>query len=90
MRIRGFMKKIRFIIITILIIVLLFPKYEIYEDGGTKTYTSLTYKLILWNEIEGKQGMEIYFFPQNFYNLSYYSNKELRLSKNGFSTILKI
>ena len=71
MRIRGFMKKIRLIIITILIIVLLFPKYEIYEDGGTKAYTSLAYKLILWNEIEGKQGMELYFFPRNFYNLSY-------------------
>ena len=48
-------KIIRQVLIVIIVIMLLIPKYNTYEDGGTKTYTSLTYKLIFWNEIEGKQ-----------------------------------
>ena len=63
---------LRLMLIILIMIVLLIPKYDIYEDGGTKTYTSLTYKVISWNQIEGKKGLEIYLFPDNFHHLDYY------------------
>lgn len=64
--------KPKMIAIISLCILTMFPfSYKIYEDGGTKTYTSLIYKIILWDEIEGKQGMELRLFPNNFYGLNY-------------------
>ena len=66
------MKKIIRWILIALLLVLLFPKREVYEDGGTTTYTSMSYKIIKWNQIEGKKGVEIYFFPNNSHSLSYY------------------
>ena len=66
------MKKIIRWILIILLIVLLIPKREVYEDGGTTTYTSMSYKIISWNQIEGKKGLEIYFFSNNSHSLSYY------------------
>lgn len=41
------MKK-RIIIIFIIFILLIFPIKNTYKDGGTVTYTSLTYKIICW------------------------------------------
>ncbi len=66
------MKKIIRWILIVLLLVVLIPKREVYEDGGTTTYTSMSYKIISWNQIEGKKGVEIYFFPNNFHGLSYY------------------
>ncbi len=42
-----------------------------YKDGGTKTYTSLTYKIISWNELQGdtpyaRKGFQLVLFPNNF------------------------
>ena len=63
-------------IILIILVILLFPIPNIYKDGGTKTYTSLTYKIIVWNHFNEpdviKTGTEVYFFPSNFHNLDYY------------------
>ncbi len=39
---------------------------KVYEDGGTQTYTSLTYKVIIWKQIDRKTGTE------NFHQLDYY------------------
>ena len=41
------MKK-RIVIIFIIFILLIFPIKNTYKDGGTVTYTSLTYKIICW------------------------------------------
>lgn len=68
------MKKRYIILVIIALIIILIPKKEIYEDGGTKTYTSLAYKVIVWNQIEGKTGTEIHLFPNNFRHLEYYDN----------------
>lgn len=68
------MKKKYIILVIIVLIILLFPKRAIYEDGGTRTYTALTYKVIVWKQIEGKTGIEIHFFPNNFHHLDYYDN----------------
>ena len=56
------------------IIILVFPVRSTYKDGGTKTYTSLTYKVIIWNQLDGKHGMEKHIFPKNFHNLDYYDH----------------
>ena len=68
------MKKRYIILVIIALIILLYPKREVYEDGGTRTYTALAYKVIMWKELEGKTGTEIHFFPNNFHDLDYYDN----------------
>ena len=68
------MKKRYIILLIIALIILLYPKRKIYEDGGTRTYTALAYKVIMWKEIEGKTGTEIHFFLNNFHPLDYYDH----------------
>ena len=57
---------------------LFFPwKIEHYEDGGTVTYSSLTYKICVWNSLSGKRDIsEIYYFPENFKNLTELNDME--------------
>ena len=50
----------------------LIPVKKVYEYGGTQICTSLTYKVIVWKQIDGKTGMEFYIFPNNFHKLDYY------------------
>ena len=38
---------------------------KVYEDGGTTIYSSLTYELIIWRTIGGKDDIEFYLFPEN-------------------------
>lgn len=46
---------------------LFFPwNKQVFEDGGTTIYSSLTYKIYIWNKIGGKNTIEIYYFPSNF------------------------
>ncbi len=65
-------KKIKIIVLIIILAVLLVPfNKKIYEDGGTKTYTSLTYKMIFWNELKecnpnARDGFQLVIFPNNF------------------------
>ncbi len=66
-------------IIAILAILAVFftPYVQVYKDGGTRTFTSLTYKVIMWKELPAvdgshKTGTEIYLFPNNFFDLSHY------------------
>lgn len=65
-------RKRKRLVVVIVLLFFLFPVSEIYKDGGTRTYTSLTYKVIIWNRLDGKRGVEIYFFPNNFKSLSEY------------------
>ena len=66
----NFLEKRLFAVITA--VLLLIPVRKVYEDGGTQTYTSLTYKVIVWKQIDGKSGTEFYLFPNNFHQLDYY------------------
>ncbi len=34
--------------------------------------TDNTYKVIVWKQIDGKTGTELYIFPNNFHQLDYY------------------
>ena len=56
------------VIISIMISWLLFFPWnsQVLEDGGTIVYSSLTYKIYVWNKIGGKNTTEIYYFPFNF------------------------
>jgi len=73
-------KKYLIVFIIIVLLVLLFPIRAVYKDGGTKTYTALLYKIIVWNTIDFneesgcKTGTEIHLFPNNFHSLDYYNN----------------
>lgn len=83
------MKKIIAILITVLI--LLVPIKNTYKDGGTTTYTSLTYKIINWKVIEQPesddltisnnetlsyfQTTQIYLFPFNFMSMNWYRER---------------
>lgn len=77
------MKRKRNIIIAVIIalFVLFTPIVQRYKDGGTVTFTSLTYKIISWNQLptydgsENKTGIEFYMFPNNFFNLRYYATR---------------
>lgn len=66
------MKKKLIIVITavILLAVSLVPVRKIYEDGGTKEYSALLYKVVHWNRItdtgEIHDGISLYFLPKNF------------------------
>ena len=57
-------KKLIIVFVVIAVILLLIPIKKVYEDGGTQTYTSLIYKVIVWKQIDGKTGMEFYIFPK--------------------------
>ncbi len=65
-------KKLMIVLAVAAAILLLIPTRKVYEDGGTQTYTSLIYKVIVWKQIDGKTGTEIYIFPNNFHQLDYY------------------
>ena len=58
----------------------LIPVRKVYEDGGTQTYTSLTYKVIVWKQIDGKSGTELYIFPSNFHQLDYYGKQGIGIA----------
>ncbi len=41
----------------------------IYKDGGTREYTALTYKIVVWNHLTENgtySKTKVYFFPDNF------------------------
>lgn len=42
---------------------------DVYEDGGTRAYTALTYKVVKWNRLDRLirvKKTKVYFFPDNF------------------------
>ena len=66
------MKKKYKILLIILFIICLIPIPTFYKDGGTVTYSAILYKIINWNQLDGKQGTELHIFPTNFHSLDYY------------------
>lgn len=67
------MKKfVKVTIIIICLLVLFLPHKSIYRDGGTTTYSALTYKIIIWHRISPEKTYEdtdFYIFPFNFHKL---------------------
>ena len=59
------------IVVVALFIIFIIPiPTGIYKDGGTRTYTSLTYKIVDWNRMitadDIYEDTKVYFFPHNF------------------------
>lgn len=81
------MKKKTIIILCIVLALALFTPVPtgIYKDGGTREYTSLTYKIVDWNRLgeEGKlfTGVKFYPFPYNFLSVSRLYEREMRSEK---------
>lgn len=76
-------KRIVIIVFAAALILLAFPfSHKIYKDGGTKVYTSLTYKIVDFNKLNGAgefyNETKIYPFPINFM-----SDDFLMASANG-------
>lgn len=73
-------KNKKILIIIAIVVILLIPIKTTLDDGGTVVYNSLTYKVINWHEenisyVEGyKTGKDVYFFPNNFKSVKYYSD----------------
>lgn len=66
------MKKKYKILLIILFIVCLIPVPTFYKDGGTVIYSAVLYKIIDWDQLDGKRGAEFHIFPTNFHSLDYY------------------
>ena len=71
------MKKTRIaiIIVAVLLLILLIPiPSGTADDGGSREFTALTYKIIKWNHIvdadETYTGTDFYLLPDNFKNMS--------------------
>ena len=74
------MKKAITIAAAVILILLVIPiPTGVYKDGGTRTYTALTYKIVAWNHMyeEGiYKKTKIYPFPMNFWSLDRLAERE--------------
>lgn len=56
------------VVVLLLVLFLPIPSGK-YDDGGSRSYTALTYKIVDWNRINGNAVYDetsFYFFPDNF------------------------
>lgn len=66
-----------------------------YKDGGTREYTSLTYKIVDWNRLtdDGStySATKVYFFPNNFRSIdNLWYKEEPNVEYSFIATILEI
>ena len=88
------MKK-RIIIGVLLAAILLIPiPSGAYEDGGTRSYTALTYKIVDWNRMTANTSYNktrVYFFPRNFKSIDDLWIYEEGYAESSFTaTVLQI
>ncbi len=82
------MKKTAKVIILLMACILLFPVPSgAYKDGGTRAYTSLTYKIVKWNRLtetgEIYKKLRFYPIPFNFFSVGSLWERE---EKNAVAT----
>ena len=65
-----------------------------YEDGGTREYASLSYKVVKWNrltEVDTYEATKVYWFPDNFKSIDELWEQEAPETVNKFvATVLDI
>lgn len=89
-------KKIRILLIILVSLVVLFVPIPTgtYKDGGTREYTSLTYKIVKWNRLTDGSSYNktrVYFFPDNFKSIdSLWYLEEDNVEYSFVATILEI
>lgn len=61
------------LLVVIAAVILFVPIRQTWDDGGTVTYSALTYKVVCWNRLvlhEDRMGRyvrtQVYVFPTNF------------------------
>ena len=80
----------------ILVLALLFTPIPsgVYEDGGSREYTALTYKIVDWNRLttDGKyEATKLYWFPNNFKSIDdLWVNEEQEVVHKFVATILEL
>ena len=80
----------------ILVLALLFTPIPsgVYEDGGSREYTALTYKIVDWNRLttDGKyEATKLYWFPNNFKSIDdLWANEEQEVVHKLVATILEL
>ena len=67
--------RIAIIIVAVLLLILLIPiPSGTADDGGSREFTALTYKIVRWNHIvdadETYTGTDFYLLPDNFKSMS--------------------
>lgn len=85
------------IVITVLLAILVIPiPTGVYRDGGTREYTALTYKIVVWNRLGTVEEnvyhkTRVYFFPDNFKSIdSLWYNEEDKVEHTFTATIVEI
>lgn len=85
------------IVIAVLLAILVIPiPIGVYKDGGTRAYTALTYKIVVWNRLGAVEDnaydkTKVYFFPNNFKSIDelwYY--EEDKVEHSLVATVLEI
>lgn len=78
--------KIFFASLVLLVILLLFVPVStgVYKDGGTRTYTALTYKIVKWQVLVDAEttyeSTSVFWYPDNF--KSYEELWDIEMAKN--------
>ena len=88
-------KKIWIPIVIVLIAVLFIPiPSGVCQDGGTREYTALTYKIVKWNRLTGDSTydkLRVYLFPNNFRSIDSLWTREKDKAEHSFTaTVLEI
>lgn len=82
-------------IIAVLVILFVPIPSGVYKDGGTRTYTALTCKIVAWNRMTGPvttyDQTKVYWFPNNFKSLDYLWGYEENSAEHSFNaTVLEV
>ena len=83
------------IVVVALFIIFIIPiPTGIYKDGGTRTYTSLTYMIVDWNRMMTADDIydatKVYFFPHNFKSIdSLWDMEENKIVHSFRATVLE-
>ena len=88
-------KKIWIPIVIVLIAVLFIPiPSGVCQDGGTREYTALTYKIVKWNRLTGDSTydkLRVYLFPNNFKSIDSLWTREKDIAEHSFTaTVLEV
>ena len=83
------------IVIIVFLIILVIPiPSGVYEDGGTRAYTALTYKIVDWNRLTGDSTYDktkVYLFPDNFKSIDeLWLAEETEVEHSFVATVLEI
>ena len=82
-------------IVAVLAILLIPIPTGVYEDGGTRVYSALTYKIVDWNRFsttdEIYDATRVYFFPNNLKSIdSLWAYEEEKVVHSFIATVLEI